>query len=55
MMSWVRAVGVIIGAAVLSLTGVGIAGAEFPDKPIQVLVGWTVGSQNDGIDRVIAQ
>lgn len=29
--------------------------AEFPDKPIQVLVGWPAGSQNDMIDREIAK
>lgn len=29
--------------------------ADFPEKPIQVLVGWPVGSQNDMIDRAIAQ
>ena len=28
-------------------------GAEFPDKPIQVLVGWSPGSQNDMIDWVV--
>ena len=27
----------------------------YPEKPIQVLVGWPVGSQNDMIDRAIAQ
>jgi tripartite-type tricarboxylate transporter receptor subunit TctC len=31
------------------------AWAEFPEKPIQVLVGWPVGSQNDMIDRAISQ
>jgi tripartite-type tricarboxylate transporter receptor subunit TctC len=30
-------------------------GAEFPEKPIQVLVGWFAGSQNDLIDRAVAQ
>jgi tripartite-type tricarboxylate transporter receptor subunit TctC len=29
--------------------------ADFPEKPIQVLVGWPVGSPNDMIDRAIAQ
>lgn len=29
--------------------------AEYPEKPIQVLVGWPVGSQNDMTDRAIAQ
>jgi tripartite-type tricarboxylate transporter receptor subunit TctC len=29
--------------------------ADFPEKPIQVLVGWPVGSQNDMTDRAIAQ
>lgn len=54
-MSWFYRVVIIIIMAVHSLTGVEIAGAEFPEKPIQVLVGWPVGSQNDGMDRVIAQ
>ena len=54
-MSCVRAVGIIIMTALSSLAAVEIAGAEFPEKPIQVLVGWPVGSQNDSIDRVIAQ
>jgi hypothetical protein len=29
--------------------------AGFPEKPIQVLVGWPVGSSNDTIDRAIAK
>jgi tripartite-type tricarboxylate transporter receptor subunit TctC len=29
--------------------------ADFPEKPVQVLVGWPVGSQNDMTDRAIAQ
>lgn len=29
--------------------------AEYPEKPIQVLVGWPVGSQNDMTDRAITQ
>jgi tripartite-type tricarboxylate transporter receptor subunit TctC len=29
--------------------------AAYPEKPIQVFVGWPVGSQNDMIDRAIAQ
>jgi tripartite-type tricarboxylate transporter receptor subunit TctC len=28
--------------------------ADFPEKPMQVLVGWPAGSQNDMIDRAIA-
>ena len=28
---------------------------EFPENPLQVLVGWSAGSQNDMIDRSIAQ
>ena len=31
------------------------AWADFPEKPIQVLVGWPAGSQNDMIDRAISQ
>ena len=30
-------------------------GAEFPEKPIQVLVGWPAGSQNDMTDRAVTQ
>jgi len=30
------------------------ARADFPEKPMQVLVGWPAGSQNDMIDRAIA-
>jgi tripartite-type tricarboxylate transporter receptor subunit TctC len=47
--------GIMIVTAVLFFMGAEIRAAEFPDKPIQVLVGWAVGSQNDAIDRVIAQ
>ncbi len=42
----------VIGALFLS-PNLGVA--DFPDKPIQVLVGWPVGSQNDMTDRAITQ
>jgi tripartite-type tricarboxylate transporter receptor subunit TctC len=29
--------------------------AEFPQKPVQVLIGWSTGAMNDTIDRVITQ
>ena len=45
--------GIMIG--LFFLLSAGMVRAEFPEKPIQVLVGWAVGSQNDSIDRVIAQ
>ena len=32
-----------------------VSWAEFPEKPIQALVGWPAGSQNDMIDRAISQ
>jgi tripartite-type tricarboxylate transporter receptor subunit TctC len=38
---------------ILSLPAVG--GAEFPERPIQALVGWPAGSLNDMLDRPIAQ
>lgn len=43
----------ILVSFILSFPVVGVA--EFPDKPIQVLVGWPVGSMNDMVDRAIAQ
>jgi tripartite-type tricarboxylate transporter receptor subunit TctC len=42
----------VIGALFLS-PNLGVA--DFPDKPIQVLVGWPAGSQNDMTDRAITQ
>jgi tripartite-type tricarboxylate transporter receptor subunit TctC len=35
--------GVMIVTALLSLMGAEIRAAEFPNKPIQVLVGWAAG------------
>lgn len=32
-----------------------VGGAEFPEKPIQALVGWPPGSTNDMVDRAMAQ
>jgi tripartite-type tricarboxylate transporter receptor subunit TctC len=42
---------ILMTAFLLPLAG----GAEFPEKPIQILVGWSAGSQNDMIDRTVAQ
>ena len=47
--------GIIIVTAFFSLMGTENAGAKFPEKPIQVLVGWPVGTANDMMDRAIAQ
>jgi len=41
--------------AVFLSMGAAVQAAEFPDKPIQVLVGWPAGSLNDSVDRVIGQ
>ncbi len=54
-MNWVYRVGIIIVTAVLSLMGTEIRGAEFPERPIQVLVGWPVGAVNDLMDRAISK
>ena len=32
-----------------------VGAAGFPERPIQVLVGWPVGSMNDSLDRAIAK
>ena len=32
-----------------------VGAAGFPERPIQVLVGWSVGSSNDSMDRAIAK
>ncbi len=45
----------IVLFVLVSILGSSAAWADFPDKPIQVLVGWPVGSQNDMIDRAIGQ
>jgi len=29
--------------------------ADFPERPIQALIGWPVGSVNDSMDRAIAK
>ena len=44
---------VICALAISCVSAVGAA--EFPEKPIQVLVGWPAGSLNDMVDRAIAQ
>ena len=48
-------------AVILSLIFISVIGliprngeAEFPEKPIQILVGYQAGSQNDSVDRAIA-
>jgi tripartite-type tricarboxylate transporter receptor subunit TctC len=46
---------VILLALVLMLLGPSAGWTAFPEKPIQILVGWSVGSQNDMIDRAIAK
>lgn len=37
------------------LPGMEAGAADFPQKPIQVLVGWPAGSTNDLMDRAVAQ
>jgi tripartite-type tricarboxylate transporter receptor subunit TctC len=49
----IAAMVIILTGFILSLPAVGVA--EFPDKPIQVLVGWPAGSMNDMVDRAITQ
>ncbi len=43
----------ILAVLILSLPAVGRA--EFPERPITVLVAWAAGSWNDMVDRAIAQ
>jgi tripartite-type tricarboxylate transporter receptor subunit TctC len=45
-----------MAAAVIAfiLPGLELGAAGFPERPIQVLVGWPVGSVNDSLDRAIA-
>lgn len=45
-------VGIVVGMVIFLLPLSGEA--DFPDKPIQVLVGWPAGSRNDMIDRAVA-
>jgi tripartite-type tricarboxylate transporter receptor subunit TctC len=55
MKAWAN-LGKVVGAlAVLLFLGSAVHAAEFPEKPIQVLVGWPAGSLNDMVDRTIAQ
>jgi tripartite-type tricarboxylate transporter receptor subunit TctC len=55
MKAWVN-LGRVVGALVVCLLmGSAVHAAEFPEKPIQVLVGWPAGSLNDMVDRTIAQ
>ena len=46
---------IVLFLVVMSILGPSAVGASFPEKPIQVLVGWPAGSQNDMIDRAIGQ
>lgn len=56
MKRWVNCGRILLGALVVFLSmGATVQAAEFPEKPIQVLVGWPAGSLNDSVDRVIAQ
>lgn len=50
---WKRALALIPLLVILPFSSV--VWADFPEKPVQVLVGWPVGSQNDMTDRAIAQ
>lgn len=55
MKDWAK-LGRIVGALVVFFCmGSAVQAAEFPDKPIQILVGWSAGSLNDMVDRTIAQ
>ena len=47
--------GALFLAIALVLSGSLESSADYPEKPIQVLVGWPVGSQNDMTDRAIGQ
>jgi tripartite-type tricarboxylate transporter receptor subunit TctC len=40
---------IILAVLILSLPAVG--GAEFPERPITVLVAWSAGSLNDMVER----
>ena len=46
---------IVLFLVVMSILGPSAVWASFPEKPIQVLVGWPAGSQNDMIDRAIGQ
>ena len=46
---------IVLFLVVMSIFGPSAVWASFPEKPIPVLVGWPPGSQNDMIDRAIAQ
>jgi tripartite-type tricarboxylate transporter receptor subunit TctC len=52
---WVYAGGIVCAVVAVLGLGAAVASAEFPEKPIQVLVGWPAGSLNDMVDRAIAQ
>jgi tripartite-type tricarboxylate transporter receptor subunit TctC len=51
----IQAVLMVAALAASLALGSAVAAAEFPEKPIQVLVGWPAGSLNDMIDRAVAQ
>ncbi len=48
-------VGMALWISFFIILGADARAADYPRKPIQVLVGWPVGSMNDAIDRGIAQ
>ncbi len=45
----------MVGTSAFLLLWTTAAAAAFPEKPIQVLVGWPVGSSNDSMDRAICK
>jgi tripartite-type tricarboxylate transporter receptor subunit TctC len=53
--AWSNLVRIAGALVVLVFTGAAVHAAEFPEKPIQVLVGWPAGSLNDMVDRAIGQ
>jgi tripartite-type tricarboxylate transporter receptor subunit TctC len=55
MKAWSNLVRIAGALVVLVFAGTAVQAAEFPEKPIQVLVGWPAGSLNDMVDRAIGQ
>jgi tripartite-type tricarboxylate transporter receptor subunit TctC len=53
--TWVHFAGFVAAIVAAPLLRPAVHAAEFPEKPIQVLVGWPAGSLNDMVDRAIAQ
>lgn len=54
MKAWAHPVALLGAVLVVLLLAPAVRGAEFPEKPLQVLVGWPAGSLNDMVDRAIA-